>query len=635
MKGFGENKNKNSDKINSVKKNKELFLKNKLDLAKNYLLSGDFFQAKKVYSQLIEKGILSYDLLFSYALLSRNCSEFKFAKELLILSISRYPTQVDHYVLLAEILRLEKDFSRAQELLLTACKINPRNSNSIYNLSLLYRDLNNIEKALSTINNAIKMAPTNHIYKLLKADLLKDKNNLNESELLLLELYSDKKIDDKKDILLMLSSVKRLDNNFNEAEKILLETIEKYPNFSQAYLNLSDLYFENKLSIKAKKIALKGINTNPKMPEMLVNLGFICRNLGEIEDAKKYLLKALSLNKKLFKCYMNLSTFYDFSDNPRELEYLMNVPLDGLNQKDIVRVYFSRAHVYHSQKNFFEAARNYKFGNDFKNRLYPSNKSHYIENSMIIKEKFFNEKEELNNFNETNPDLIFIVGMPRSGSTLLENIFSLNQDVVDLGEIEILPDIMDQHVPFNKEFNPYEEYIDHVKKLHPQAKITTDKNLFNYRFCPVLDKYFRNTKMILCLRNPLDNILSIYRTNFNKVPFSSNIKDIAELYVHHYELMKLYARTYRNNLFIYNYDELVTNPTVQIRKIIDWLGWDWSEIYLSPHKSKRSVFTASSEQVRNPIHFKSLKGWKKYEDLLKPAIELISNNGDLKRYISQ
>ena len=76
-------------------------------------------------------------------------------------------------------------------------------------------------------------------------------------------------------------------------------------------------------------------------------------------------------------------------------------------------------------------------------------------------------------------------------------------------------------IHINKEFNPYEEYIDHVKKLHPQAKITTDKNLFNYRFCPVLDKYFRNTKMILCLRNPLDNILSIYRTNFNKVAFSS------------------------------------------------------------------------------------------------------------------
>ena len=132
MKGFGDNKN--SDKINRVKRDKEFFLKNKLDLAKNYLLSGEVLQAKKIYSQLINEGVISYDLLFSYALLSRKLSEFKIAKELLNLSISRYPTQVDHYILLAEILRLEKDFSRAKELLFTACKINPRNSNSIYNL---------------------------------------------------------------------------------------------------------------------------------------------------------------------------------------------------------------------------------------------------------------------------------------------------------------------------------------------------------------------------------------------------------------------------------------------------------------------------------------------------------------------
>ena len=109
-------------------------------------------------------------------------------------------------------------------MLLTACKINPRNSNSIYNLSLLYRDLNNIEEALSTINNAIKLMPSNFIYKLLKADLLKDINNFKESELILLELYSNGKIEDKKDILLMLSTLKKLDSNFKESEKFLLET---------------------------------------------------------------------------------------------------------------------------------------------------------------------------------------------------------------------------------------------------------------------------------------------------------------------------------------------------------------------------------------------------------------------------
>ena len=99
MKGFGENKDIKKDKYIPSNKDKDLFLKNKLDLAKNYLSSGDVLQAKKIYSQLINKGITSYDLLFSYALLSRNCSEFRFAKELLFRSISRYPTRINHYIL--------------------------------------------------------------------------------------------------------------------------------------------------------------------------------------------------------------------------------------------------------------------------------------------------------------------------------------------------------------------------------------------------------------------------------------------------------------------------------------------------------------------------------------------------------
>ncbi len=631
MKGFGNNKSVKPDKFKPHKRDKDLFLKNRLDQAKNYLLSGDVLEAKKIYSQLIFEGIISYELLFSYALLSRNCSEFQTAKELLIRSISRYPTQVDQYILLAEILRLEKDFSRAQELLLTACKLNPRNSNCLYNLSLLYRDLKNIKDALSSINKAIKVMPNNYIYKLLKADLLKDANNLKESEMILLKLCSNKKIDDKKDILLMLSTVKKLNSNFKESEKILLDIIDLYPKFDKGYINLSELYFDNKLLTKAKEITLKGISILPDTPELLLNLGVIYRNFGEIKESKKYLLKALSINKKLFKCYNELSTFYDFSDHLNELNYLLNVPLKGLNIEDIIGVCFARANIFHSQKEFKEASKHYKLANEFKSKTYQSNKNLLIEKSIKIKETFFIDKEfDLNN--DSASELIFIVGMPRSGSTLLETILSLNKKVVDLGEIETLPTILNNFDP--KTQNPYEKYMRQIKKIAPKSKIFTDKNLFNYMFCPVIDKYFPNSKIIFCIRNPLDNILSIYRANFINVPFSSSIRDITELYIHHYGLMKSYSATYSKNLFVYNYDNVVTNPFLEIKKIIDWLGWEWTDEYTSPHKNKRSVYTASSEQVRNPIHKKSLKGWKKYEDLLQPALELISKNTDLKRFIN-
>ena len=629
MKGFGENKNIRVTKLNSNRRENDSYLKKQLNLARQYEASGNITFGEKIYSQLINDGIKSYELLFSYALLSRNKSNFILAKKLLIKSISYYPSQVDHYILLAEILRLEKNFSKAEELLLIASKINPRNSNTIYNLSLLYRELDTKDKAIGNINKAIKLMPDNFVYKLLKADLFKDLNKFSESESILNDLNLNENIKDKKDILLMLSTLKRLDSNFIEAEKILLEIIKNYPKFSQAYLNLSDLYFERMLSKKAKNIILEGININPNMAEMYVNLGVICRNLGEINKAKKYLLKALSMNKNLFKCFMNLSTFYDFSDNPKELQYLLNVSLLGLNNDDITRILFSRGNIFHLQKLYCKAAENYKQANEFKRKNYPSNKKYYLEKSFKIKDTFYNNEsfKKVDNFNR---ELIFIVGMPRSGSTLLENILSLNKEVVDLGEIEILPNIMNNSDFLDKGQDPYKQYINEISKLYPKAKITTDKNLFNYMFCPVINKYFENSKIILCLRNPLDNIISIYRSNFNKVHFSTSIEDITELYIHHYDLMQLYSKTYNNDLLVYNYDKLVVNPTVEIKKIISWLGWRWSDLYLSPHNSKRSVFTASSEQVRNPIHNKSLKNWENYKDLLKPAYDLIGKHSELK-----
>ena len=632
MKGFGENQFSKSTNLYGFHKNNDSYLKKQLDLARDFLISGNLLYSEKIYSQLINEGNKSYDLLFSYALLSRNKSNFILAKKLLIQSISDYPNQIDHYILLAEILRLEKNFSKAEELLLTASRINPRKSNTLYNLSLLYRDLDEKDKALGIINKAIKLMPENFVYKLLKADLFKDVNKFLDSESILSDLYLNKNIKDKKDIMLMLSTVKKLNLKFKEAENVLLEIIENYPKFGQAYLNLSDLYFEQKLLKKAKKIILVGIDINPQMAEMYVNLGIIYRNLGEINEAKKYLLKALSLNKNLFNSYLELSNFYDFSDNPKELKYLLNMSLSGLNNDDITKISFSRGNIFHSQKLFSKAAEHYRQANEFKGKDYPSNKKYYLEKSIEIKDKFYNN-EIVKKTDNSNKELIFIVGMPRSGSTLLENILSLNQKVVDLGEIEILPNIMKNYNSLDAENNPYKQYINQINKLYPKARITTDKNLFNYMYYPVIDKYFENSKIILCLRNPLDNIISIYRSNFIKLHFSTSIKDITEMYIHHYDLMMLYSKTFNKSLLVYNYDDLVINPTVEIKKIIDWLGWEWSEIYLSPHKSKRSVFTASSEQVRNPIHKRSLKNWEKYKDLLKPAYDLIKNHSDLKKSI--
>ena len=127
--------------------------------------------------------------------------------------------------------------------------------------------------------------------------------------------------------------------------------------------------------------------------------------------------------------------------------------------------------------------------------------------------------------------------MPRSGSTLLENILSLNPEVTDMGEVSFLEESIKGIKDFDDVFDLYE------KKVINQFKssiIYTDKYLFNYMFCPIISNFFPDAKIINCVRNPLDNILSIYKANFLNQSFSFSLEDISSLYVHYFETMEEY-----------------------------------------------------------------------------------------------
>ena len=159
--------------------------------------------------------------------------------------------------------------------------------------------------------------------------------------------------------------------------------------------------------------------------------------------------------------------------------------------------------------------------------------------------------------------------------------------------------------------------------LVSQKKIYTDKNLFNFLYCPIIYNFFPNARIIHCKRNPLDNILSIYRTNFLNQSFSSSLNDITELYLYHLELMDEYKNKFGSIIYSYDHDKVVKNPKENIRSLINWLKWEWNDKYLSPQKSKRTVFTASSAQVRQKINSNSSGYWEKYKDLLYPVRNLL------------
>ena len=225
---------------------------------------------------------------------------------------------------------------------------------------------------------------------------------------------------------------------------------------------------------------------------------------------------------------------------------------------------------------------------------------------------------------------IFIVGLPRCGSTLVESIISMNSCVRDLGEINIFEESYREYKQSERKKDLSKIYWKKLKLTNNKTP-TTNKWLFNYQYTGIIAKAIPNAKIIHCYRNPLDNILSMYRAHFRTGNnFSSSLVDSAEVYCNQEEIMKIYKKEFKNHIYALNYDELVTHPSNEIKSLILWLGWDWNDLYLSPHLNNRRISTRSNVQVRSPINTKSLGGWKNYKEMLKPAMEVITQNNKYK-----
>ena len=589
-----------------------------INIARQNHKEGNIYQANEIYKKLIEKKIYTYDLLLSYGLFNKDINNLKIAKNLFILSIRKYPSKINSYIFLAEIFRIENNFSDALKTLHAAKNIEKSNSEVNYNLSILYKTFKLFREAIISINAAITEKPENQIYKILKADILIESFQNEEAKEILLNFKLPKNsfLYFQKEIL--ISKIFINQKKYKLAEDVLLKLRNLFSKERILYLNLSDLYFKNKELEKGILILKEGINNFPKFIPLRFNLAIMYRNLGLIDLSIKTHTEILQDDQFNSNSYYELSTMYDFSNHNEQLKTLLNIEVANLPHKEKIYFSYSKANIYHLHKDYEKSAYFLKIANEEKLKIQPSdikrklNTGEYYRNLKIVKTLNMNKTTDMNRY-------LFIVGMPRCGSTLLESILSLNTEVNDLGEVFFLEESLQETDDLLK---VKDLYAKKVILINSEKKVFTDKNLFNFFYCPVIYNYFPNARIIHCIRNPLDNILSIYRTNFLNQSFSSSLRDITDLYLYHSKLMDEYKSRFGSMIFSYDHDMVVRNPRKTIKKLINWLGWEWSDKYLSPQKSNRSVFTASSAQVRKKINSNSSGYWKKYENLLKPFSDL-------------
>ena len=419
-----------------------------------------------------------------------------------------------------------------------------------------------------------------------------------------------------------------------EAEISTRKAIELNPDYAMAYSNLGNILHDLGKLKEAEISTRKAIEFNPNLAEAHLNLGNILRDLGKLQEAELSYRKAIECNPNLAKAHYSLSII-KLSDDHKIWEdqlFSENI-LNNKSQDDQIDIYFARSNFLHKEKNYEESSKYLQLANNLKLRLNPSNCKTlmHLSNKLLIE----SDKHDVNKKEQkSSSENIFIVGMPRCGSTLLESILSMNNNVYDLGETKLLGDSFIECKTSKQDLNLSAIY---KKKINIKTKlnITTDKNLYNYKFVGIIASQIPNAKIIHCFRNPLDNILSIYRTNFSKGnEYSSSLVDCARVYLDQEEIMKKYKKRFRSKIYNLNYDLLVSNPKKEIKSLISWLGWKWNDAYLSPNLNTRSVSTASSVQVRFPINSKSIDAWKNYKEMLKPAIKILNKTNIYKDIIS-
>ena len=411
-----------------------------------------------------------------------------------------------------------------------------------------------------------------------------------------------------------------------EAEYLYRKAIELNPDLAIAHSNLGNILKDVGKLKEAEYFYRKAIELNPDLADAYSNLGTLLVNLGKLKEAEYLYRKAIELNPDLAIAYYSLSLFQVFDAKTiwRKKLFSKNF-LNNKSKNDQVNIYFARANILHKEKNYEESYKSLKLANQLKLILKPSNAESLINQSKVL--LIESEKKDINQEEKVNyPQSIFIVGMPRSGSTLLESILSMSNDVYDLGEINILEESFIECKQSKGDVYLAELYEEKVNKL-TELNISTNKWLYNYQYVGIIAKQIPNAKIIHCFRHPLDNILSIYRTHFSEGnKYSTSLVDCAKVYLDQEEIMTEYKSRFRSKIYDYNYEKLVKNPKKEIKSLISWLGWKWEDKYLSPHLNPRSVSTASNIQVRSQINSNSIGGWKNYKEMLKPAIEILTQN---------
>lgn len=372
----------------------------------------------------------------------------------------------------------------------------------------------------------------------------------------------------------------------------------------------------------------------PGLMSALITKAEILIAINEKEEAREVLKKAKEVNPNYPLIYFTLSNIKRFeSEDDEDFQSMLKLTEDtkGMGSTFKSSLYFALGKGYENMKQYDKAFECLEIANNAKRQTLPYDVNGQDAFFERIKVEYSPEvlKEFSNNGCDSNVP-VFIVGMPRSGTTLTEQIISSHPDVFGAGE---LPDVQRTKRRMGiiktdvlKEAGETYLELSTARDKAGTAKRITDKMPGNYLNIGLILSILPNAYIIHCRRSPMDTCLSNYKQNFMVGQYwSYDLEELGDEYLRYLDLMAYWHEQFPGHILDISYEDTVSDLETQARRLIDHIDLEWNDACLEPHKQKRAVLTASKTQVTKPVYQSSVEKWRRYEKQFQPLVEKLKD----------
>ena len=597
-------------------------------------------EAEKCYRRAIE---IKPDFAESYnniAIILKYKGNYAEADKYFRRAIELNPNYAEAYNNIGNLLKDTGRNKEAEIYYKLSLKINPKNYKVYNNLGLLCADSQRSDDAEMFYRKAIELNPNYaEAYNNL-GNILRNKNQLPVS-------------------------VKAAETAFDKAAETAFD--------KTADTSIAGTEFES----EAEKYFRRAIELNPNYAEAYNNIGNLFNDTGRMEEAKEFYLKALSIKPDFALCHKNLAQIKTFDKNDTQLKTLQNLyenfKYNDNKYKDDHRGRYNNQNdnKYKKENNFSDIIKNIsdkiyicfalaKANEDLNN--IDAAFDLYSEGNMLMKMKLnYNIAQDISLFEDikslftsgsknTNIKVlniapenimpIMIVGMPRSGTSLVEQIISSHSKVFGGGELDLMDELVKKYYLESKEHYASggaeeismliaSDYINVINKYGSIYRLTesgkkyfTDKMPLNFRWLGFILLFNSAVKIIHTVRNRDAVCWSIFKQLFSGtgMGFAYDLKDIYKYYGLYENLMEFWEKMFPNRIYRLDYERLTLNQKEETKKLLDYCGLEWEDGCMEFEKNKRAVRTASFAQVRKKIYKGSSEEWKKFKNRIEGTL---------------